>query len=293
MNSLNRPLRARSIIPTALVRALQWRLLLLWALTTLGCALVATLPLWSWLGSLLDHSLQSEAIAQGKAPMLLFDGLAGPSSQIPGLLGNFWVASGLMLLLSPLLVGATLVAARSALRLGFGDLLRGAIGEFWPLLRLLLWSVLPIGAAAMLTGVLFGVGSKLNEHAILASDVSRWTDAAVIIGGILLVLAHASIEAGRGWMAADPNLRSAIKAWWRGAGLLVRRPIAVLSAYVFPWLLAGVLALALLWLRQRLGVGLMLGLLLSCLISGALAWGKVARLFALRALATDRRQSLG
>lgn len=293
MNLPIRPVRARSAVPTALVRALQWRLLLLWALVSLGCALVATLPLWSWLGSLLDHSLQSGAIAQGKAPMLLFDGLTGPSSQIPGLMGSFPVAAGLMLLLSPLLVGATLVAARSAVRPGFGDLLRGAIGEFWPLLRLLLWSILPIGAAAVLTGALFGMGSKLNEHAILASDVSRWTDAAAVIGGILLVLAHASVEAGRGWMAADPNLRSAIKAWWRGAGLLIRRPVAVLSAYVFPWLLAVLLALALLWLRQRLGAGLALGLLFSCLISGALAWGKVARLFTLRTLAADRRQPRG
>lgn len=291
MNLSTRPVRAGSAVPAALVRALQWRLLLLWILATLGCAVIAALPLWGWLGSVLDHSLLANAVADGKAPMALLDALLAPNSPLPFLGSNLWIGSGLMLLLSPLLVGATLVAARSAVRPGFGDLLRGAIGEFWPLLRLLLWSVLPIGAAAMLTGALFGMGSKLNEHAILATEISRWTDAAMLIGGFLLVLAHASVEAGRGWMAADPNLRSAIKAWWRGAALLLRRPIAVLSAYVFPWLLAVAVALALLALRQRFGSGgFAFGLLLSCLIGGALAWGKVARLFALRALAEGKRR---
>lgn len=293
MNLSIRPVRARSAVPTALLRALQWRLLLLWVLASLGCAVIAALPLWGWLGSVLDHSLLANAVADGKAPMGLTDALLAPNSPLSFLGPNLWIGSGLMLLLSPLLVGTILVAARSPVRLGMGDLLRGAIGEFWPLLRLLLWSVVPLGAAAVLASVLFGVSRKINEHAILASDVSRWEYAVIIISGILLVLAHASVEAGRGWMAADPNLRSAIKAWWRGAELLIRRPVAVLSAYVFPWLLAGVLALALLWLRQRLGAGLALGLLFSCLISGALAWGKAARLFTLRTLAADRRQPRG
>jgi len=290
MNLSTRPIHARTAVPVALLRALQWRLLLLWALASLGCALVATLPLWGWLESILDHSLHTTAIAQGKAPMLLADALLSPQAPLSTIGSSFQVAAGLMLLLSPLLVGATLVAARSPVRLGFGDLLRGAIGEFWPLLRLWLWSFLPLGAAALVTAGLFGIGSKVNEHAILATDVSHWTDAATIAGGILLVLAHASVEAGRGWLAADPNLRSAIKAWWRGATLLCKRPIAVLSSYLFPWLLAALVALALFALRQKLDGGLAIGLLLSSLIGAALAWGKVARLFALRTLANDRRQ---
>ena len=293
MNASIRPIRARAAVPAALFRALHWKLLLLWVLATLGCALLAALPVRSWLGSVLDHSLQSEAIANGQAPMHLIDAMMASTAPLATLGANVRIAASLMLLLSPLLVGATLVASRSAVRLGFGDLLRGAIGEYWPLLRLLLWSILPLGAAVALYGALAGIGGKANEHAILASSVEHWNDLAMGAAGLLLVLAHASVEAGRGWMAADPNLRSAIRAWWRGAALLVRRPIAVLSAYAFPWLLAALLALALLWLRQHSGAGLTLGLLFSCLISGALAWGKVARLFALRTLASDRRQGRG
>ena len=80
MNLSTRPIHARTAVPVALLRALQWRLLLLWALASLGCALVATLPLWGWLESVLDHSLHTTAIAQGKAPMLLADALL---SQLP------------------------------------------------------------------------------------------------------------------------------------------------------------------------------------------------------------------
>lgn len=293
MNSLNRPLRARSAVPAALLRATQWKLLLLWILASLGCALIAAIPAWSWLGSVLDHSLAADAIARGEAPMPLLDALMASTAPLPTIAVNVRVAAGLMLLVSPLLVGATLVASRSPLRLRFGELLAGGLGQYWPLLRLMLWSILPLGAAVMLAGVPFGMGSKVNEHAILASSVSHWNDFAMVVAVILVVLAHASVEAGRGWLAADINLRSAIKAWWRGAKLLCKRPIAVLSAYLLPWLLAALVALALLALRQHLGSGLVLGMLLSCLISAALAWGKVARLFAMRALADDRRQARG
>ncbi len=290
MNSSIRPIRARAVVPAALFRALHWKLLLLWVLATLGCALLAAVPAWSWLGSVLDHSLQSDAIAVGKAPMRMIDALMAPTAPLTTLSGNIRIAALLMLLLSPLLVGATLVAARSAVRPGFGDLLRGAIGEFWPLLRLLLWSILPLGAAVMAGSAMYGLNAKLHEHAILASEVSRGSDIAMVVGIVLFVLAHASVEAGRGWLAADVNLRSAIKAWWRGAVLLARRPIAVLSAYLVPWILASIVAVALLWLRQRTGGGLLLGLLFSCLIGAALAWGKVARLYALRALAESKRR---
>lgn len=306
MNTILRPLRARTAVPRALARALQWRLLLLWVLASLGCALIAALPVWTWLGTMFDHSLQSGAIAGGNAPALisdafssgttptlLFDVLLAPSAPLALITSDARVSTILTLLLSPLLVGAILTSARATVTPRFGDLLRGAIGEYWPLLRLLLWSILPLGAAAMLYGVLTSMGSKANEHAILASSVERWNDFAMVAAGILLVLAHASTEAARGWMAADPNLRSAIKAWWRGAVLLVRRPIAVLSACLVTWLLAIALALLMLALRQRLGGGLAAGLLFSCLISGALAWGKVARLFALHALAADRRHGRG
>ena len=105
------------------------------------------------------------------------------------------------------------------------------------------------------------------------------------------VLAHASLEAGRGWLAADGRLRSALKAWWRGVKLLRRRPLAVLGVYLGTTL-AGLLLVALLLLaRPYLGDGgmpaLLLGLLLSSAVAAALAWSRIARLSGMAALAED------
>lgn len=291
MNITNRPLRARSALPRALAGALQWRLLLLWVVAALCAALLATLPVWSWLGGLFDHSLQAPAIAAGSAPMLLIESLVAEGAPRAVLSEGIWNSAILMLLLSPLLAGATVVAARSATPLRFGELLRGGIGEYGPMLRLLLWSVFPLGAAAAILVAGVGMNEKLSEGAIVAADVEQGRNIALAVGGLLLLLAHAGLEAGRGWLAADARLRSAFKAWWRGMKLLCRRPLAVLSAYLLPTLCSLLLALAAVALRQRVDAsgmgGFVLATLLGCAIAGALAWGKVARLFALRALAED------
>lgn len=291
MTISQRPLRARSALPRALTGALQWRLLLLWVVTALCCALLAALPAWNWLGSLLDYAVQAPSVAAGTAPLLLVEGLMAQGAPMGVLAESAWSSAILMLLLSPLLAGATVAAARSPVPLRFGDLLRGGIGEYGPMLRLLLWSVFPLGAAVAILAAGIGMNEKLHEGAILAADVEQGRNIALVVGGLLLLLAHAGIEAGRGWLAADARLRSALKAWWRGVKLLCRRPLAVLFAYLLPTLCSLLLALAMVALRQRVDAsgfgGFLLALLLGCAIAGALAWGKVARLFALRALAED------
>lgn len=290
MSYPQRPLRASTAVARALTAAWQWRLLLLWILLPLLCVLVAALPAWVWLSSLLDHSPQATAIATGKAPMLLLAALTAPDAPLALLNTNIRVAAGLMLLLSPLLTAATVTALRSPSAPGFGDLLRGALADYGPMLRLLLWSLLPLGLALGLGAAALGFNDRLHEHAILATEVARGESLALGLMAVLLVLAHASIEAGRGWLAADARLRSARKAWWRGLGLLWRRPLAVLGAYLLPTLVSLLLAALLLALRGRLtpsGGGLLLMFLLGLAIAGSLAWGKVARLHALRALALD------
>ena len=291
MNMTNRPLRARNAVPRALGNALQWRLLLLWIFASLLCALLGALPAWGWLAGLLDHSLQAPAIATGQAPALLAGALMADDAPLAVLGESIWAGGILMLLLSPLLAGATVAAARSRAAPGFGDLLRGGIGEYGPMLRLLLWSAVPLGVAAAILAGAVGANEKMHEHAILAADVDRGRTIALAIGALLLVLAHAGVEAGRGWLAADARLRSAFKAWWRGVKLLCRRPLAVLSAYLVPTVCSLLLALAIVALRQRIGAagvgGFLLAMLLGCAIAGSLAWGKVARLFAFRALAED------
>ena len=273
-----------AVLRSALVRALQWRLWLLFAAASLLCALIAALPAWNWLAGALNHSVQADAIAAGDALM---------SRDAPhGVIGeSVSIAALLMLLLSPLLAGATVAAARSRTRLGFGDLLRGAITEYGPMLRMLLWSIVPIVFALLVMTMIVGGNEKAHEHAIRASELDTGRNIAFAIGALLFVLAHASLEAGRGWLAADGRLRSALKAWWRGLKLLCKRPFAVLSVYVGGTLPSLLLAAALLLLRPHIGHGsvlaLLLGLLLSSAIAAALGWGRIARLFGMQALADD------
>lgn len=276
---------------SSLCRALQWRLWLLFVAASLLCALVAALPAWNWLASVLNHSVHVDAIASGKAPALLLDALL--SQDAPhGVIGESgFVGAILMLLLSPLLAGATVAAARSRTRPGFGELLRGAIAEYGPMLRMLVWSIIPLGIALLVASAIIAGNEKAHEHAILASEVATGRNIAFWIGGLLFVLAHASLEAGRGWLAVDGRLRSALKAWWRGLKLLFKRPFAVLAVYLGTTVAGLLLAALLLLLRPYLGHGsviaLLLGLLLTSAVAAALAWSRIARLFGMQVLAED------
>lgn len=291
MSTNNRNVPIRRILGQALDGAMQWRLWLLWIGASLGCALIAALPAWNWLAASLNNSVHAPAIASGKAPALLIDMLLSRNAPL-GVIGqSTTIAAVLMLLLSPLLAGATIAAIRSHTRLGFGDLLRGAIAEYGPMLRMLVWSVVPLGLALLLMSVIIGANEKAHEHAILASEGATARNIAFVVGAVLFVLAHASLEAGRGWLATDGRLRSALKAWGRGVKLLCRRPVAVLLAWLVTTVLGLALALLFAYLRQFAGGaglgGFLLAMLLGCGITAGLAWGRIARLYAMSALAGD------
>lgn len=284
-------LPARSALRDGFRGAMQWRLWLLWIGASLACALIAALPAWNWLAGALNYSVHAQAIANGQAPVPLLDLLMSRNSPF-GVLGqSATIGAILMLLLSPLLAGATIAAIRSHARLGFGDLLRGAVTEYGPMLRMLVWSLVPLGLALLLMSVIIGANEKAHEHAILASEGDTVRNIAFVVGAVLFVLAHASLEAGRGWLATDGRLRSAFKAWWLGVKLLCRRPVAVLLAWLATTLLGLALALLFVYLRQYAngaGVGgFLLAMLLGCGIAAALAWGRIARLYAMAALAGD------
>jgi hypothetical protein len=282
---------AFATLRSSLARALQWRLWLLFVAASLLCTLIAALPAWNWLTSVLDHSVHANAIAAGSAPTLLLDALLSRTAPLPLIGRNVYIAAALMLLLSPLLAGATVTAARAHAPLGFGDLLRGAISEYGPMLRMLIWSVIPLGMALLAMSVILGINEKAHEHATVAADAATGRSLATWIGGLLFVLAHASLEAGRGWLAADGRLRSALKAWWRGVRMLRTRPVAVLGVYLGTTFAGLLLAALLLLLRPYLGQGslmaLLLGLLLTSAVAAALAWSRIARLFGMKALAED------
>jgi len=135
---------------------------------------------------------------------------------------------------------------------------------------------------------------KQAETMILETGAKNASRVAMVVLLMAFGLAHATVEAGRAVMAADPSRRSAVKAWWRGTRLLVQRPVAVLVVYLGT-LVAGLgLALAFAYARTQVVAAtpgaLVLGVLLVQLLVAAIAWGRIARLYGLSLLARDAQQ---
>jgi hypothetical protein len=283
-----RPAGLRALLPAAR-GALQWRLLLWWAVLLLLPAVAATLPAWQWLATSLDHSPYAATLAE-RLDMIAFSDLVTTAKDryAPALDAGGIVALVLTLLLSPLLSGMAVAAARAHQTPGPAGLLAAGAQLYPRLARMLAWSLVPLGVAGALGAGAWRLAGKAAEAALLESDAHRAAQLAMLATVVLLVLAHATVDAGRAVLADDHRRTSAVAAWWRGCGLLLRRPLAVLGTYVIVTAVglgaAGLLAFA----RTRvpaLGTpGTIGAIVLAQLVVLVLGWMRAARLFALAML---------
>jgi hypothetical protein len=156
------------------------------------------------------------------------------------------------------------------------------------MLRMLLWAAVPLGFAATLGGLASNAAAKVAETAILQADAERAARLALLAAAALLLLAHATLDAGRAVLASEPGRRSAVLAWCAGCRLLARRPLALLGAYAVVTaaglLLAGLVLLARAHV-PALGAGsAFAGFVLTQAAACVLGWMRAARLFAFAAL---------
>ncbi len=269
--------------------ALQWPLLLWWALLLLLPTVVATLPLWQMLSASLDHSPYAARLAE-RLDMLAFADLAGALKERhgPAVSAGSIVGLVLTLLLSPLLSGMAIAAARAQQAPGFGALLAAGMQWYPRLARMLAWSIVPLGVAGLLGAEAFRLAGRAAETALLESDAQRASHLAMLATVALLVLAHATVDAGRAVLAGDHRRRSAVAAWWRGCGLLLRRPLALLGTYVVVTVVGLVVAGVLALVRTRVpalgALGTIGAVVLAQLVVLVLGWMRAARLMALAAL---------
>ncbi|WP_338681161.1 hypothetical protein OPV09_08135 [Janthinobacterium sp. TB1-E2] len=265
--------------------ALQWRLLLLWAGLLLIPAIVAVIPLWRTLSASLDQAVHAAALAQQLDLMTLAD-LAANASRNGAAISQAAIAGiVLTLLLSPLLSGLVVTAARAPAPLGFGPLLTGAFSAYGRMLRMLLWSIVPLGLALAIGAGALKLADKHAATAILEADADLARHLALLFAGVLFLLACATLDAGRAALAVDRRRTSAVKAWWRGLGMLRRRPLASLAIYlaitVLGLALYALLGVARLNLAGPGPLAIVAGLLATQLAALVLAWMRSARLFAL------------
>jgi hypothetical protein len=233
MNTQDRKQGAFGALVTGLARAFQWRLMVVWTLALSLPTLMATLPFWHMLSARLDHSVHVPTIA-ARFDLAWMLEIASPMNQDAGaaLTASTLVSLALALLLSPWLTGMVVASIRAGDTLRFGNLLQLGLREYGRMARMLLWSTIPLGIAFAIGGGMMTWADKQAEVAILETAATNASRIAMVVLGVAFVLAHASVETGRAMLAIDPARRSAVKAWWRGTLLLVRRPVAVLVVYL-------------------------------------------------------------
>lgn len=277
----------------ALAAALQWRLLLLWVLGILLATSVVAMPVRAVLGSLFDHSVHASEWARGFHALPMFDALFQTLRQGTALGGAAGASALLLLLLTPFLTGMVVARLRAPEAPDLGGLVHGGLAQYWRMVRLAIWSLLPYGIAVGIAAAAFGVARKHAEAATLQSVADRGEHLALYLALVLLVLAHATMESARAHVAADPGLRSATRAFGRGAGMLVRRPFATLGMYLATSIVGYVLVLFIaMWRVHTPAVGAfgaVLAFVLAQLLVVALAWQRIARLHGLAALARAGR----
>lgn len=290
--ALNAPApRRASPFVAAILPAFQWRLSLLWLIALVLPTLVAALPMWRMLASALDHSTLAAGLAQRLDLVAVADLASLHTSHGAAIASGGIVAVIFSLLLSPLLTGAAITAARAPQRLGFAALVAGGVQEYGRLVRMLVWAVVPLGLVLVLGGFATGAADKFAAGAAVPAEARLATWAALGVTALLFVCAHATLDAGRAVLALDRRRRSAVLAWVHGLRLLRRRPLATFGV----WLGITVLGLALAALLSvarintpPLGIpGFVGALLLTQFAVLVLAWMRCARLFALMAAARE------
>lgn len=282
------PLRA-STFKRASAVALQWRLLLLWTAAMLVPTALVAAPFWQLLSAQLDYNLHAAELAKHLDVWAIADLMSklGDNSLAFGTVGI--AALAVTLLLSPLLNGAVVAAARADQPLGFARLLAGGMQEYARMLRMLLWGFVVLGITASVGGMATKAAQKYGEHAILESDADTALLAARILLAVLLLLALVTLDAGRAQLAVFSRRPSVIKAWWRGCRMLKSRVLAVLGHYLAISLIGLVLAVTITALRVALpqlgGFWFVLGVLLAEIAVACVAWMRITRLLALMDIA--------
>jgi len=287
MNTTSTPTFS-SVLAQSARFALQWRLLILWIIVLLIPTIIMTFPFWQIISSQLDNSVYAGALAQ-QLNMNSINDILWVIMQNKFLIHGAGIGALIFtLLLSPFLSGAIVTAARSTTPLATGKLIHGGIAEYWRMFRMMICAIIPFAIAGAIIAGVMHMADGYTEKAIQESNADFVGHISLAIMIILLVIADASVEAGRAQFVHSTTRRSAFKAWWKGVMLVVKRPLSTLGFYVLISLIGLVLAAVFGLLRLHIGhvstPGFIIGLIFTQLIVASTAWMKIARLYALAAM---------
>jgi hypothetical protein len=276
-------MKAVDHLRAAMARGTQWRYLLVFATGTLLPSLLFFGPAKSFFGALLDHATREPSLVKTLDSPALFEvlrqmGAPAGESLGPGLSAAFFAT----LVVAPALVGAAAAVAQSEAPLAMSALMAGAARLYLRMLRMAFVALVPVGlAVGASAAILHGIG-KANAHAVHESAAWHATLAGWLVALLLVGLASSTVEAGRAYLVAEPERRSAFLAWWSGARLTATRPVAVLGTCLATTAASLLLAFLLTALRLRLFPGgmatILLGFLVAQVAVAAIGWGRASRL---------------
>jgi hypothetical protein len=278
-------------IRTGFRRATRWRLLVLLVLLSAIPAVLATLPIWQFLAGALDHAPRAALLAAGMEASWLPDlgQLVAEKGAGTGIQGGLLSALLVALLLGPVATGATLAEAGSGHALRLRPLLTGAGRFYGRMFRTVVVAVIPLGlagAAIALVGKLAQLSTEKAVTETAAASRVRWSFA---VGFAIFALAHLTLDAGRARIAARPERKSALLAWFAGVWLVVRHPIHTVAIGLAGLVAGPVTALAVMAIRERLPAGprwsLVAAVLLAQVAAAAVGWGRAVRIAGLTRLA--------
>ncbi|MES2316125.1 MAG: hypothetical protein V4631_01405 [Pseudomonadota bacterium] len=273
--------------------ALQWRLLLLWVLGMLIPTAILGMTMLGMLQGQLDYSVHSADIARQMDMTVLSDLLVAHGRNSMAFNHAGVLALIATLLISPLLSGMAATAARARDVLGFRALLAGGGSEYPRMFRMMVWSIVPLGIAAAIGSAAMDAASDHAKTVILESDADLVSYLAMAAMALVLAIAHATLDAGRAALAIERRRTSAVKAWWCGCKLLLKRPLATFGVYFAISVIGLGLAAALTVGRINVAgsnlAGFIAALLLVQLTVAVIGWMRSARLFAMVELARCER----
>lgn len=285
-------MRALAIIRRAMLRALQWRALLVSPVVLLVAAAATLLPLARFFGELFHHSPRWNEITaslDSAALAAVFKALRTPAAD--GLATAVQTSLVIALLFAPFLAGVALVVAETDVRPRLRPLLSGAAAYYPRLLRMQLAAVIPLGVAGAISAVVFLWASRVSDRVTSEAATHTSSRIAWLVSLLAVFVAQLVVDAGRARLAAEPARRSALFALGAGVKLVVKRPLQTLSLGLSSSLVALAVAAVLLVLRQQITQSSIAAVLLAFLVAQlavvSIAWGHVTRLCGLVELARD------
>jgi len=274
----------------------QIRLLALWLIVLAVPTLFLLIPLMTVMAPELNYSPSAVPLASTMSLNALNDLFHIKSIGGPVLTAIFTTATVAMFLTSAWLNALALGATRAFGRPKFRVLIGHANAAYWSMVRMGLWSLVPIGVVLVVANMASHAIAKYDESAILASSIDHLHWIARVVVFVLYVTAQCSIETGRALLVAHPRRRSVVRAWFAGLSFLKRHPVRIFGTWLIVTLPVLLLVGALMVLRLNLDQGHVLGSLGAVLLAElavlALAWMRCTRIFALVdlvALSTARR----